>query len=294
MSRYGNIPLGRDDDEPRVPHRVLGGDDVQRRHGHRSDVLRGVRTAVALRLTAAGQPGTGQSRAAETAMATTMFHWTLHPWAIYAVVGLTIAYGVYRKGRLQLISAAFEPLLGKRANGPWGKVIDMLAIFATLFGSAASLGLGALQIRSGLHIVAGVGETGNAILIGIITILTVAFVLSAVSGVARGIQWLSNINMVLALAMALFIFLVGPTMFMLNMIPTSIGSYIGDLAADGGPHRRRRRGRQYLAAELDHLLLGVVDLLDPVRRDVHRPDLAWPHHPAIRDRACCWYPAWCR
>lgn len=163
-------------------------------------------------------------------MATTMFHWTLHPWAIYAVVGLTIAYGVYRKGRLQLVSAAFEPLLGKRANGPWGKVIDMLAIFATLFGSAASLGLGALQIRSGLHIVAGIGETGNAILIGTITILTVAFVLSAVSGVARGIQWLSNINMVLALAMALFIFLVGPTMFMLNMIPTSIGSYVGDLA----------------------------------------------------------------
>ncbi|MBZ4354290.1 BCCT family transporter, partial [Mycobacterium tuberculosis] len=78
--------------------------------------------------------------------------------------------------------------------------------------------------------VAGIGETGNAILIGTITILTVAFVLSAVSGVARGIQWLSNINMVLALVMALFIFLVGPTMFMLNMIPTSIGSYVDQLA----------------------------------------------------------------
>ena len=95
-------------------------------------------------------------------MATTLFHWTLHPWAIYAVVGLAIAYGVYRKGRLQLISAAFEPLLGKHAHGPGGKVIDMLAIFATLFGSAASLGLGALQIRSGLEIVAGIGEVGNA------------------------------------------------------------------------------------------------------------------------------------
>lgn len=230
MSRYGNIPLGRDDDEPEfrttswVAMMFSAGMGIGLMFFGVSEPLSHFADPPP------GTGGPGNPRAAETAMATTMFHWTLHPWAIYAVVGLTIAYGVYRKGRLQLVSAAFEPLLGKRANGPWGKVIDMLAIFATLFGSAASLGLGALQIRSGLHIVAGVGETGNAILIGIITILTVAFVLSAVSGVARGIQWLSNINMVLALAMALFIFVVGPTMFMLNMIPTSIGSYIGDLA----------------------------------------------------------------
>ena len=152
-------------------------------------------------------------------MATTLFHWTLHPWAIYAVVGLAIAYGVYRKGRLQLISAAFEPLLGKHAHGPGGKVIDMLAIFATLFGSAASLGLGALQIGSGLQIVAGLGEVGNGVLVGIIAVLTAAFVLSAVSGVAKGIQWLSNINMVLAVALALFVFIVGPTVFILNLVP---------------------------------------------------------------------------
>ncbi len=178
-------------------------------------------------------PGTGAAgnpEATQNAMATTLFHWTLHPWAIYAVVGLAIAYGVYRKGRLQLISAAFEPLLGKRANGPAGKVIDMLAIFATLFGSAASLGLGALQIRSGLKIVSGWGGTGNGILVVIIAVLTVAFVLSAVSGVAKGIQWLSNINMVLAIALALFVFVLGPTVFILNLVPTSIGSYIQDLA----------------------------------------------------------------
>ncbi|GAT01039.1 choline/carnitine/betaine transporter [Mycolicibacterium fortuitum subsp. acetamidolyticum] len=230
MSRYGNIPLGRDDYEPEfrttswVAMMFSAGMGIGLMFFGVSEPLSHFASPPP------GTGGPGNPRAAETAMATTMFHWTLHPWAIYAVVGLTIAYGVYRKGRLQLVSAAFEPLLGKRANGPWGKVIDMLAIFATLFGSAASLGLGALQIRSGLHIVAGIGETGNAILIGTITILTVAFVLSAVSGVARGIQWLSNINMVLALVMALFIFLVGPTMFMLNMIPTSIGSYVDQLA----------------------------------------------------------------
>src|SRR5690606_21131434 len=124
----------------------------------------------------------------------------------------------------------FSPLIGKNANGPAGKVIDILAIFATLFGSATSLGLGALQIRSGLEIVGGLGRTGNAVLIGIIVILTCAFVISAVSGVARGIQWLSNINMVLAITLAAFIFVVGPTVFMLNLVPTSIGSYLSDLA----------------------------------------------------------------
>ncbi len=177
-------------------------------------------------------PGTGgdPDTAAQTAMATTLFHWTLHPWAIYAVVGLAIAYGVYRKGRVQLISAAFVPLLGARASGGAGKVIDMFAIFATLFGSATSLGLGALQISSGLEIVGDVGPLGNGTLVVIITVLTIAFVLSAVSGVAKGIQWLSNINMVLALALAFFLFVVGPTVFILNLVPTSLGSYAQDLA----------------------------------------------------------------
>ena len=230
ISRYGNIPLGRDDEEPEF--RTVSWIAMMFSAGMGIGLMF---FGVSEPLThfASPPPGTvasGDPAASEVAMATTMFHWTLHPWAIYAVVGLVIAYGVYRKGRLQLISAAFEPLLGRRVRGPAGKVIDMLAIFATLFGSAASLGLGALQIRSGLQIVSGLGEVGNAVLIGIIAILTVGFVLSAVSGVAKGIQWLSNINMVLALGMALFLFLVGPTMFMLNLIPTSIGSYVDQLA----------------------------------------------------------------
>lgn len=230
LGRFGNIPLGRDDEEPEF--RSISWVAMMFSAGMGIGLMF---FGVAEPLThfATPPPGVGPeggSEAVQSAMATTLFHWTLHPWAIYAVVGLAIAYGVYRKGRLQLISAAFEPLLGSRANGPWGKVIDMLAIFATLFGSAASLGLGALQIRSGLQIVAGIGETGNTVLIVIITVLTVAFVLSAVSGVARGIQWLSNINMVLAVLLALFIFVVGPTVFILNLLPTSIGSYAADLA----------------------------------------------------------------
>jgi choline/carnitine/betaine transport len=230
LGRYGTIPLGRDDEEPEfngiswVAMMFSAGMGIG---------LMFFGVAEPLTHFATPPPGTGPAgnpEAVQAAMATTLFHWTLHPWAIYAVVGLAISYGVYRKGRLQLISSAFEPLLGSKAHGPLGKVIDMLAIFATLFGSAASLGLGTLQIRSGLQIVGGIGETGNTVLILIITVLTIAFVLSAVSGIARGIQWLSNINMVLALTLALFVFVVGPTVFILNVIPTSIGSYAQELA----------------------------------------------------------------
>ena len=230
LGKFGNIPLGCDDEEPEF--RTISWVAMMFSAGMGIGLMF---FGVAEPLThfATPPPGTGapgNPDAVQTAMATTLFHWTLHPWAIYAVVGLAIAYGVYRRGRMQLISSAFEPLLGDRANGMGGKVIDMLAIFATLFGSAASLGLGALQIRSGLHIVAGVSETGNMVLVVIITVLTVAFVLSAVSGVARGIQWLSNINMVLAITLALFVFVVGPTVFILNLLPTSLGSYFQDLA----------------------------------------------------------------
>lgn len=178
-------------------------------------------------------PGTHPVDSAErmqTAMATTLFHWTLHPWAIYAVVGLAIAYSTFRRRRRQTISAVFVPLIGERAayGGP-GRVIDILAIFATLFGSAASLGLGALQIGSGFEELGWMEKTGTGLLVAIIAVLTVAFVLSAVSGVEKGIQWLSNINMVLAGVLALFVFVAGPTIIVLDLLPTSIAAYIDDL-----------------------------------------------------------------
>ncbi|QNP68191.1 BCCT family transporter [Streptomyces roseirectus] len=183
-------------------------------------------------------PGTSpadRAQAVETAMAMTLFHWTLHPWAIYAVVGLAIAYSTFRRGRRQLISAVFTPLIGaRRAEGWQGKVIDILAVFATLFGSAASLGLGALQIRSGITELGWMDSVGTGLLVAVIAVLTVAFVASAVSGIARGIQWLSNINMVLALGLALFLFVAGPTVFVLDLLPTSIGAYLGDLPQMAG------------------------------------------------------------
>jgi choline/carnitine/betaine transport len=178
-------------------------------------------------------PGTDPADAAqamETSMATTLFHWTLHPWAIYAVVGLAIAYSTFRRRRRQTISSVFVPLIGERhAHGAWGRVIDILAIFATLFGSAASLGLGALQIGSGFEVLNWMDKASTGLLVTIIAVLTVAFVASAVSGVEKGIQWLSNTNMVLALILAVFVFVVGPTIMILDLIPTSLGAYLGEL-----------------------------------------------------------------
>ncbi len=229
MGRFGDIPLGNDDEKPEfstvswIAMMFSAGMGI-------GLMFYGVSEPLSHYVDP--PPGSGASSVdVQTAMATTLFHWTLHPWAIYAVVGIAIAYGVYRKGRPQLISSAFTSLIGnRRADGPAGRVIDILAIFATLFGSAASLGLGTLQIGSGLEIVGGIGKVGNGVLVAIITLLTIAFIFSAVSGIEKGIQWLSNTNMVLALALAVFVFVVGPTVFILDLIPTAVGSYFHDLS----------------------------------------------------------------
>ena len=168
--------------------------------------------------------------AAQVAMQYTYFHWAFHPWAIYAIMGLALAYFTFRKGMPNLISTAFYPLLGDRVYGPIGKTIDILAIFATLFGSATSLGLGALQINQGLNAVFGIGgREAVGLAIVVIAVLTLAFVLSAISGVHRGIQWIANTNMVLAVFLLLFVFLLGPTVFILNTFTESIGAYLSNI-----------------------------------------------------------------
>lgn len=226
-SKYGNIPLGADGEEPEF--RTISWIAMMFSAGMGIGLMFwGAAEPLAHYITP--PPGTGEAgndSATRTAMATTLFHWTLHPWAIYTVAGLAIGYGVFRKGRGLTISAVFEPLIGKRqVNGPVGKVIDIFAIFATLFGSATSLGLGALQIASGAKIVGWADDVTNTVLVLIIVVLTICFIFSAVSGVEKGIQWLSNTNMVLAFVLALFVFVLGPTIFILNLVPTSLGTYL--------------------------------------------------------------------
>jgi len=232
VSRFGRIPLGCDGERPEfrtsswVAMMFSAGMGIG---------LMFFGVTEPLSFFTSPPPGTaapGTPQALDVAMATALFHWTLHPWSIYAVVGLAIAYGTFRKGRSQLISAAFAPLLGtRRTEGGLGKAIDIFAIFATLFGSAASLGLGALQIGGGLQATGWMNNPGSGLLVGIIVVLTVAFIASAVSGVAKGIQWLSNINMVLAAILAFFVFVVGPTVLILNLLPGAVGHYLADLAS---------------------------------------------------------------
>ncbi|ABG97438.1 glycine betaine transporter, BCCT family protein [Rhodococcus jostii RHA1] len=225
FSKFGHIPLGKDGEKPEF--RTVSWIAMMFSAGMGIGLMFfGVAEPLAHYVT----PPPGSNGGIGTAMATTMFHWSLHPWAMYAVVGLSIAYGSYRKGRKQLFSSAFIPLLGRRAEGPIGKFIDVLAIFATLFGTAASLGLGALQIGSGFQVVGWMSEVSTFLLVAIVALLTLAFVASAVSGVAKGIQWLSNTNMVLAVILALFVFVVGPTVLILNLLPTTIGAYAAQLA----------------------------------------------------------------
>jgi choline/carnitine/betaine transport len=226
LSRYGRIPLGRDGEQPEF--RTVSWVAMMFSAGMGIGLMF---YGVSEPLTHFVEPPPGAEPGLGTAMATTLFHWTIHPWAMYAVMGLALAYGTYRRGRPQLISAAFWPLLGKATAGPAGKAIDIMAIFATLFGSAASLGLGALQIGAGFEANGWLYSPGNALLVTIIVVLTVAFIASAVSGVAKGIQWLSNTNMVLAVVLAVFVFVVGPTVLILNVVPTAVGDYFRDLAS---------------------------------------------------------------
>jgi glycine betaine transporter len=169
----------------------------------------------------------GSPAAAVRALQYSYFDWGLHAWAIFAVFGLAIAYSTYRKGRSTLVSQLFRPLLGDRVDGPIGKAIDVLAVFATLFGTTTSLGLGALQVNNGLGSLWGVPVNSTSQVL-IIAVVTAVFTLSAVSGVSKGIKYLSQGSSVLAIALFVFMLVVGPTVFVANLYIESIGTYATD------------------------------------------------------------------
>ncbi len=171
----------------------------------------------------------GSADAARAALAQTLLHWGPIAWAFYALVGGAIAYSAYRRGRAPLISAIFEPIFGDRAHGPFGAIIDIFAIIVTLFGTAVSLGIGITQIGHGVETVFDTGPLGNTFLVSAMAILTALFIISAVSGIKRGIRALSNINMILAGLLAVFVFIVGPTIYLLNFLPASLMEFFKDL-----------------------------------------------------------------
>ena len=170
----------------------------------------------------------GTIAAAREAMTITFFHWGLHAWAIYAVVGLALAYFSFRYNLPLTIRSALFPLLGDRIHGPLGHAADIFAVFGTMFGVATSLGLGVLQINAGLEHLFGVSQsTGMHLLL--ITIITLCATASVVTGLDAGIKRLSELNIVLALGLVLFILAVGPTIFLLRALVQNTGAYLGEV-----------------------------------------------------------------
>ncbi|MDZ7734787.1 MAG: BCCT family transporter [Gammaproteobacteria bacterium] len=169
--------------------------------------------------------GGGTLAAADNAIQYTFFHWGLHAWAIYVVVALCLAYFGFRRKLPLSIRSAFYPLIGERIYGPIGHVIDILAVFGTMFGIATSLGLGAIQVNAGLNYLLGV-ETSAVIQIVLIALMTALATTSVILGLHRGIKRLSILNIVLSAILVGFILIVGPTLFVLNLLVESTGRYL--------------------------------------------------------------------
>jgi BCCT family betaine/carnitine transporter len=170
-------------------------------------------------------------------MAATIFHWGLHPWAIYAIVALSLAIFSYNKGLPLTIRSAFYPIFGDRVWGWTGHIIDTLAVFATLFGLATSLGFGAEQANAGLEFLFGIPVSDTSKVILIIAITAVALI-SVVAGMDAGVKRLSEINMILAALLLLFVVAVGPTMDILSGFVSSLVAYIEYLPALSNPVAR--------------------------------------------------------
>lgn len=168
------------------------------------------------------------AEAAESAMRITFFHWGLHAWSIYCIVALALAYAAFRKGLPLTIRSTLRPLFGRAMDGPWGHAVDILAILATIFGVATSLGLGAQQINAGLSRLLGL-ESSVLVQLGLIAVITAVAVFSAVSGVNRGVKRLSELNIVLTIALILFFFIWGPSRYIIMSLVDATGDYLANV-----------------------------------------------------------------
>ncbi|MGM8214320.1 glycine betaine uptake BCCT transporter [Bacillaceae bacterium W0354] len=229
VSKYGNIVLGKDGDKPEYNYLTWFG------------MLFSAGMGIGLVFWGAAEPIShfnappytlqSESEAAKVAMRYSFFHWGLHPWAIYSTLALALAYFQFRKEKPGLISSTLTPLFGEKMQGGYGTLVNVIAVFATVFGVATSLGLGAKQISSGLeYVFTGLTNNINLQLI-IIAIVTVLFLLSAMTGLNKGIKYLSTTNIVLAFLLLFFMLFAGPTNFIMNLFTTTLGSYIQNLPA---------------------------------------------------------------
>ncbi|MDN6330730.1 MAG: BCCT family transporter, partial [Brachybacterium sp.] len=250
LSSWGSIRLGRDTDKPEFG--LLSWFAMLFSAGMGVGlVFYGVAEPLGY-TTGSAKPGwTGEGvELSGQAMAQTFVHWGLHPWAAYAVIGLALAYAVHRRGRPVSIRWALEPLFGDRVKGLLGDVIDILAIFGTVFGIATSLGLGAQQIGAGLEVIGAVGSASTTTLMIIIVVITFLATFSVISGVGVGIKWLSNGNLSLAGLLAITALVFGPTVFLMQNFVQSLGVYLADvlqMTLDVGAYTRSEEAQSWFA-----------------------------------------------
>lgn len=226
FSRFGDLKLGDDDQAPEFGYFAW------------FSMLFGAGMGIGLVFWSIAEPiyhfqsnpflseeAAGTREAAGIAMRLTYFHWGLHPWAIYVIVGLSLAFFAYRRKLPLSIRAVLYPLIGDRIYGPWGHAVDVLAVFGTIFGVATSLGFGVVQMNTGLNHLFGlpISQTWQLVLIAVISCIATA---SVVSGVGKGVKILSEVNLWLSLAILGFFLFFGPTAYLLNFFVQGIGDYL--------------------------------------------------------------------
>jgi glycine betaine transporter len=226
FSRFGRIKLGKDDEKPQYSTVTWFA------------MLFSAGMGIGLVFWGVAEPishfynppsGNGQTvEAANDALRYSFFHWGLHPWAAYSVIALALAYFSFRKNRPQVVSEIFRPLFGDKVDGFLGKAVNIIAIIATIFGVATSLGLGAIQINGGLSYLTDIPNAFSTQLV-IITVVTVLYTISATTGLNRGIKYLSNINITLALLLMFFVLFAGSSNFIMNAFTSTLGSYVQNL-----------------------------------------------------------------
>ena len=233
---YGSIRLGRDDEKPQYSY--FGWFSMLFAAGMGIGL---VFWGVAEPLTHFHNPpahlAADSGEAARFAMVRSFFHWGVHPWAVYIVMSLSIAYFSFRRGMPPLISSVFYPLIGDAIYRWPGRLIDILSVFATVFGVATSLGFGATQIRGGLSSVFGVPDS-TAVALIIIAVVTVLYMTSSMIGLDKGIQVLSKGNVMLTLALMVLVLVLGPTAYIFNVFTSTIGGYLSsfvDLSLSSNP-----------------------------------------------------------
>ncbi|RYG17988.1 MAG: BCCT family transporter [Chitinophagaceae bacterium] len=224
-SKYGRIRLGRNDSKPEYSFFSW------------LSMLFAAGMGIGLMYFSVAEPiqhysseifGGGQINRAKEAQLYTFFHWGIHAWAIYGVVGLALAYFAYRYRLPLSLRSCLYPILKERVNGKWGSAIDVFALCSTFFGITTTLGFGVVQINSGLQSLGLVPETNIVYQAAIVAVLVTVAILSAISGLDKGVRILSNVNVVAAVVLLLFVLVFGPTVFLVGSFTEGIGNYINN------------------------------------------------------------------